>query len=212
MKKLLTFGLIIWMFMGCKKAEIAPIEQLNNSTWTGFFKYKPVRENDNQQITLTQCFAVSFLPNGVFKFYEALGESGGTWTLGDDNVVTITQTNKNILKFDYNPKTETLTFKSLTGAPEEWVASNMEKSNTSNASKMENVRWYYSGYSFWIMIKKDDFNDSYFETIAGKQAVKRFQTVILQSGRVFVYRNNDELYNTTATGPYTGMSSKLAKK
>lgn len=199
------------MFMGCKKAEINPIEQLNNSTWTGFFKYKPVRENDNSQITLTQCFAVSFLPNGVFKFYEALGESGGTWVLGDDNVVTITQTNKNILKFDYNPKSETLIFKSLTGAPEEWVASNMEKSNTSNASKMENVKWSYPLAGNYIIIKKDDFNESYFETITGKQSVKRFQTVILQAGRVFIYRNNDELYNTTATGPNSGISFKLRK-
>ncbi|TAG37725.1 MAG: hypothetical protein EAZ32_14440 [Cytophagia bacterium] len=212
MKKILIFGLSLLLIGGCKKAEIIPVEQLNGSTWTGFFKYKPVRENDNLQITLTQCFAVSFLPNGVFKFYESLGESGGSWALGDDNVVTITQTNKNILKFEYNPDSQTLTFKSITGPPEEWLASNMEKSNSANASKMENVKWYYPFGGNYIVIKKDDFNESYVETITGKQAVKRFQTVILQPGRVFIYRNNDEFYNTTATGSYSGISFKLRKQ
>jgi hypothetical protein len=215
MKKVFLLTIVSTMMQlmtACKKTEVASIEQLNNSTWTGFFKYKPVRENDNMQFVLTQCFAVSFLSNGVFKFYEALGESGGTWTLGDDNTVTITQTNKNIIKFDYNPNAQTLTFKSLTGAPDEWIASNMEKSNSTSASKMENVKWYYPSAGYYIVIKKDDFNESYFETLTGRQAVKIFQTVILQSGRVFIYRNNDELYNTTATGPYTGITFKLVKQ
>lgn len=48
MKKLLIFGIIILSVTGCKKAEITPTEQLTNSIWTGFFKYKPVRENDNR--------------------------------------------------------------------------------------------------------------------------------------------------------------------
>ncbi|WP_028523448.1 hypothetical protein [Runella limosa] len=212
MKKLLIFGIIILSVTGCKKAEIAPAEQLTNSIWTGFFKYKPVRENDNRQFVLSQCFAVSFLPNGVFKFYEALGESGGTWVLGEDNVITITQTNKNILKFNYNPANQALTFKSLTGAPDEWTASNMEQSDVSKASKMENVKWSYSYAGSYIIIKKDNFNDSYFETVTGKQAIQRFQTVIMQSGRVFIYRNNDEMYNTTATGPTTGITYQLVKQ
>ncbi len=211
MKKLLIFGITILLVTGCKKAEIAPAEQLTNSIWTGFFKYKPVRENDNRQLVLSQCFAVSFLPNGVFKFYEALGESGGTWILGEDNVITITQTNKNVLRFDYNPNNQTLTFKNLTGAPDEWTASNMEQSDVSKASKMENVKWNYPYAGNYIIIKKDNFNDSYFETVTGKQAIQRFQTVILQPGRVFIYRNNDEMYNTTATGPITGISTQLVK-
>ena len=211
MKKLLIFGIIILSVTGCKKAEIAPAEQLTNSIWTGFFKYKPVRENDNRQFVLSQCFAVSFLPNGVFKFYEALGESGGTWVLGKDNVITITQTNKNALKFDYNPANQLLTFKSLTGAPDEWTASNMEQSDVSKASKMENVKWNYPIAGNYIMIKKDNVNESYLETIGGKQAIQRFQTVVMQSGRVFIYRNNDDMYNTTATGSTTGLTYKLVK-
>lgn len=211
MKKLLIFGLFILSVTGCKKAEIAPAEQLTNSIWTGFFKYKPVRENDNRQLVLTQCFAVSFLPNGVFKFYEALGESGGTWVLGEDNVVTITQTNKNVLKFEFNPATQALTFRSLTGAPDEWTASNMELSDVAKTSKMENVKWNYPYAGNYIIIKKDNFNDSYFETVTGKQTIQRFQSVIIQSGRVFIYRNNDEMYNTTATGSTTGLTFKLIK-
>lgn len=212
MNRLFFVSLIGLVILSCNKETIKPADQLDNSIWTGFFKYKPVRENDFPQQTLTQCFAVSFLPNGIFKFYESLGESGGTWTLGDDNVVTVTQTNKNILKFDYNPKAETLTFKSLTGAPEEWIASNMEKSNTANASKMENIRWNYPLAGNYIIIKKDAFNESYFETISGKQAIQRLQTVIMQPGRVFIYRNNDEFYNTTATGPKSGISFKFSKQ
>lgn len=211
MKKLLLFGLIILSVTGCRKAEIAPAEQLTNSIWTGFFNYKPVRENDNRQLVLTQCFAVSFLPNGVFKFYEALGESGGTWVLREDNIITITQTNKNVIKFEYNPKNQALTFKSLTGAPDEWTASNMELSDVAKTSKMENVKWNYPYAGNYVIIKKDNFNDSYFETVTGKQAIQRFQTVIIQSGRVFIYRNNDEMYNTTATGSTTGLTFKLIK-
>ena len=196
---------------GVQKNEVEPTEQLTNSIWTGFFRYKPIRENDNTQFVLSQCFAVSFLPNGVFKFYESMGESGGTWALGDDNVVTITQTNKNTLKFDYNPKAETLTFRSLTGAPDEWTASNIERSNTANISKMENVKWNYPIAGNYIIIKRDNFNESYIENILGKQAIQRYQTVIIQSGKIFIYRNNDEMYNTTATGATTGLTFKLVK-
>ncbi|HAO48527.1 MAG TPA: hypothetical protein DCR35_04035 [Runella sp.] len=76
---------------------------------------------------------------------------------------------------------------------------------------MENVKWNYPYAGNYIIIKKDNFNDSYFETVTGKQTIQRFQTVIMQSGRVFIYRNNDEMYNTTATGPTTGISVQLIK-
>lgn len=212
MKPLLILLFIVGIATSCKKNEIAPTASLTNTMWTGIFRYSPVKHNQIPQQTLGQCFAMSFLPNGVFKFYEALGESGGSWTLSDDNILTITQTNKNVIQFEYNATTANLTFKSITGPPAEWTALSLEKSNLDKADQMENVKWHLQNSTIFIIFKTDAINGSYIENNAGRQAIKKIETVALSSGAIYIYRNSGEVYSTVLTGGYSGLTYIFSKK
>ena len=212
MKPLLILLFIVGIATSCKKNEIAPTASLTNTMWTGIFRYSPVKHNQIPQQTLGQCFAMSFLPNGVFKFYEALGESGGSWTLSDDNILTITQANKNVIQFEYNATNETLTFKSITGPPAEWTSRTLKKSTVNNCEQMENAKSCLQNSTIFIIFKTDAINGSYIENNAGRQAIKKIETVALSSGAIYIYRNSGEVYSTVLTGGYSGLTYIFSKK
>jgi hypothetical protein len=144
MKKILIYGIFCFTFLGfeaCKKTELSPKEQLNNTFWTGFFNYEPLKDGF-AGLELIQPFAIELLANGNINWYEALGNSGGKWVL-IDQTITITQDNKNIITLSYIDGI--ISFVKIVGPPAKWTATNIEKYNPEMDKPTSNTAWLSGG-------------------------------------------------------------------
>jgi hypothetical protein len=137
MKKILIIILIAQTISACKKTELSPQEQLNNTFWTGFFNYEPQKDGYSGA-ALIQPFAIEFLANGNINWYETLGNSGGQWTL-TDQTITITQDNKNVITLSYLDGK--IGFVKMVGPPAKWTATSIEKYNPETDKPISNTVW-----------------------------------------------------------------------
>lgn len=137
MKKILIIILIAQTISSCKKVEISPQEQLNNTFWTGFFNYE-LKKNASTTLELIQPFAFELLSNGNINWYEALGNSGGKWVL-TDQTITIMQENKNIITLSYIDGK--IGFLKIVGPPAKWSATGIEKYNPDTDKPKSNTFW-----------------------------------------------------------------------
>jgi hypothetical protein len=140
MKKILIYGIFCSTFLGfsaCKKTELSPQEQLNNTFWTGFFNYEPQKDGYTGY-ELIQPFAIEFLSNGNINWYETLGNSGGKWVL-TNQTITITQDNKNVITLSYIDGK--IGFVKMVGPPAKWTATSIEKYNPDTDKPISNTVW-----------------------------------------------------------------------
>ncbi len=143
MKKILIILLIAQSLFSCKKTELSPQEQLNNTFWTGFFNYEPHKDGITG-LEIIQPFAIEFLSNGNINWNETLGNSGGKWVL-TDQTITITQDNKNVITLSYIDGK--ISFVKIVGPPAKWTATSIEKYNSDIDKPTSNTVWGNNGFS-----------------------------------------------------------------
>jgi hypothetical protein len=216
MKKILIYGIFCFTFLGfdaCKKQEtIDPIQELNNTTWTGFFAYEPIKEYQlpipSSNKVAEQPFGIDFLADGKFQFYEASsGVSGGTWKLVGETI-TITQENKNVITMTYsNGK---LSFVKLVGAPYPWAAFGLEKFDSKTTENLEGSTWQNINPTKAGLdaISKEGFSFSSVNTIpqvyyhkAGyylKASIR--SNIIWWNNFICILRNDGKMYVANTTG------------
>jgi hypothetical protein len=202
MKKILIYAIFCFTFLGfsaCKKTELSPQEQLNNTFWTGFFNYEPLREAQYGN-PLTQPFAIQFLSNGRINWYEASGAYGGKWVLVDQTI-TITQDNKNIITLSYIDGK--IGFVKIVGPPAKWIASRIEKYNPETDKPKSNTVWISEmAYKDILYLFDVDSNPKLeFGTYRNIPIEVKNNMIIVKDGdlgfvgaTVFIIIRNDKLY------------------
>lgn len=196
------------VLFACQKSEVTPSDALENTMWTGFFEYEPVKRESAPQLPLRQCFAMEFLSTGEFKFYEALKITGGFWRREADNTIVINQSNRNKLIFQYYPTTQKMVFQRIEGAPGAWSASDIEKADPAVENEFKGTKWYAPNglYLLFDTYPNQDLSYVTYENALGTTIDVHIRKSAIThnpgySG-IFICRNDRVLYYTNFSGGY----------